>query len=111
MVWQLSQAYFTQAGDAAALRYARPPVVRPRAKIYATLNPEQDSERARALLEEALAEVRARQDPAAESHVLWNLMVLLTWGGEDFAAAIDFGRQGGELGRRARDRARLGGAP
>ena len=89
---------------AADVRHA---AVMARAKIYATLNPEQDPERARALLEEALAEVRARQDPAAESQVLWNLMVLLTWGGEDFAAAIDFGRQAVELARRAGDRERL----
>jgi tetratricopeptide (TPR) repeat protein len=55
-----------------------------RAKIYATLTPEQNPEQARALLERALVDVRSRQDAAAESQVLWNLMVLLTWGGDDY---------------------------
>jgi len=78
-----------------------------RAKIYATLTPEQDPARARAVLEQARTEVRGRHDDAAESHVLWNLMVLRTWGGEDYPAAIDFGRQAVELARRAGDRERL----
>jgi hypothetical protein len=51
------------------------------------------------VLEEALAEVRTGRDAAAESQVLWNLMVLETWGGEDYAAAIDFGRQAVDLAR------------
>jgi tetratricopeptide (TPR) repeat protein len=78
-----------------------------RAKIYATLTPEHDPDRARELLEQALLEARARQDAAAESQVLWNLMVLLTWGGEDYAASILFGQQAVQLARRAGDEERL----
>jgi tetratricopeptide (TPR) repeat protein len=78
-----------------------------RAKIYATLTPEQDPARARSVLERALTEVQARHDAAAESQVLWNLMVLQTWGGEDYASAVDFGRRAVELARRAGDKERL----
>jgi tetratricopeptide (TPR) repeat protein len=99
---QLEQA--ARGRGAAAVAHA---ALMARAKIYATLTPEQDPQRARAVLEQALAEVRTRRDAAAESQVLWNLMVLETWGGEDYAAAIDFGRQAVELARRAGDREKL----
>ena len=78
-----------------------------RAKIYATLTPQQNPEQARALLEQALSDGRALQDAAAESKVLWNLMVLLTWGGDDYLGAIAYGEQSVALARQAGDRERL----
>ncbi|MGH2522989.1 MAG: tetratricopeptide repeat protein, partial [Anaerolineales bacterium] len=73
-----------------------------RAKIYATPNPVHDAEQAQTLLEQSLGlarGLRPRGDQAAECKVLWNLMVLLVWGGGDQRQAIRYGEQALALAR------------
>jgi tetratricopeptide (TPR) repeat protein len=95
---------FASERGVSAVRHA---AVMARAKIYATLTPEHDAERAGQLLEQALGEVRSRHDDAEESKVLWNLMVLRMWSGEDYSGAVELGQQAVELARRADDTERL----
>ncbi|HMK08142.1 MAG TPA: hypothetical protein VK449_03830, partial [Anaerolineales bacterium] len=78
-----------------------------RAKLYSTLTPVHDARRARHILEQTLAEARGRRDGRAEARVLWNLMVLEMWSGEDYAASIEFGTAAVELARRSGDDERL----
>ena len=70
-----------------------------RAKIYATLNAAQNPARARAVLEQSLALARELDDRAAECRVLWNLMLLLLWGGGDQRQSVAYGEEALALAR------------
>src|SRR3990172_2516056 len=70
-----------------------------RAKILSTPNPVYDPGQARALLEQALRMARALGDRAAESKILWNLMVLDIFDGGDLQQAITYGEQSLGLAR------------
>jgi len=70
-----------------------------RAKIHATLNPEQDPAQAQSLLEQALSLARALGDRAAEGKVLWNLMLLHLWSGGDQRRAVAYGEASLTLAR------------
>jgi tetratricopeptide (TPR) repeat protein len=71
-----------------------------RAKVLATPNPSQDPPEAEAALEKALGLARQLQDPATESRVLWNQMILRVYSGGDVRQAIRSGRESLELARR-----------
>jgi tetratricopeptide (TPR) repeat protein len=69
------------------------------AKVYATPNPAHDPDQALALLRRALELARSLGDRAAEAQILWNLMVLLVYGGGDQRQAISYGRHALSLAR------------
>ena len=62
-----------------------------RAKVLATPSPVQNSALARAVLEQALILARDLNDRAAECRVLWNLMLVIVWGGGDQGQAAAYG--------------------
>ncbi len=71
-----------------------------RAKVHATLTSHHEPQRADSLLAEARDLAQRHGDPAAEARILWNLMVLRTWGGEDFHQAVAFGEEAAEIARK-----------
>jgi class 3 adenylate cyclase/tetratricopeptide (TPR) repeat protein len=62
-----------------------------RAKLFATPSPVQNSALARTVLEQALILARDLNDRAAECRVLWNLMLVIVWGGGDQRQAMAYG--------------------
>ncbi len=70
-----------------------------RATIFSTPTPVHDPARAQVLLQQALALARQLNDRAAESRVLWNLMLLNIFAGEDPRQAIAYGEQSLTLAR------------
>ena len=70
-----------------------------RAKVHATLNSEQDPDKAQVLLEQALALARELGDRATECRVLWNLMLVFLWSGMDQHQSVTYGEQALALAR------------
>ncbi|HKZ86046.1 MAG TPA: tetratricopeptide repeat protein [Anaerolineae bacterium] len=70
-----------------------------RAKIHATLNSEQNPDKAQVLLEQALALARELRDRATECRVLWNLMLVFLWSGYDQHRAVAYGEDALALAR------------
>jgi class 3 adenylate cyclase/tetratricopeptide (TPR) repeat protein len=70
-----------------------------RSKLYATPSPVQNSALARAVLEQALSLARDLNDRAAECRVLWNLMLVIVWGGGDQGQAAAYGEESLALAR------------
>jgi len=69
------------------------------AKIYATPNPEQNSDLARQLLEQALTYTRKTENQAEEARVLWNFLILNVYGDGDYLQAIQLGEKSLVLAR------------
>jgi tetratricopeptide (TPR) repeat protein len=63
------------------------------AKIHSIASPVHNPTQAHGLLEQALALSRATSDRAAEARVLWNLMILLLYGGGDARRATAYGEE------------------
>ncbi|MBI3243398.1 MAG: AAA family ATPase [Chloroflexi bacterium] len=78
-----------------------------RAKLLATPNPVQNPELARTVLEQALVLARDLNDRAAECRVLWNLMLVIVWGGGDQEQAAAYGEGSLALARELNMREQL----
>lgn len=72
------------------------------ASLRSTLNPTFDPNQAEQLLEQALTLARENNDEIAESKILWNLMLLKIFTGNDPRLAIEYGEQSLVLARRFR---------
>jgi tetratricopeptide (TPR) repeat protein len=70
-----------------------------RATVLATPNPAHDADQAGVLLEQALKLARALKDRAAESRVLWNLLLLDLWNHADYVRAVQHGEASLALAR------------
>src|SRR5574341_1438664 len=77
------------------------------ATILSTQTPVQNPVQAQSALRQALALARELGDPAAESRVLWNLMLLSTFADGDLQEAITYGEQSLALARQLDSREQL----
>lgn len=69
------------------------------AKLRSTPNPTFDPQRGETLLEQALTLARTMHDRMAESKILWNLMLLKVYAGDNAHQAIAYGEQSLKLAR------------